>query len=98
MEVRTLTEEEMRERLRPLKRSLRPFQAAFLEGTLDWKGYVKATFGAATNSHAQYINHQLMVAFRGHKALTPLSGVVRMAIRKSLHGSRRQCGNDSGPA
>jgi hypothetical protein len=73
MEVRTLTEEEMRERLQPLKRSLRPFQAAFLDGSLDWQGYVKATFGAATNSHAQYINHQL-----------GLTGQV--FIKPTLHG------------
>ncbi|MFK8057470.1 MAG: hypothetical protein AB8F78_15200 [Saprospiraceae bacterium] len=57
--IRTLTEEEMRERLAPLKRELRPFQRAFLEGRLDWRAYVIATFGAATNSHAQYINHAL---------------------------------------
>ena len=57
--VRTLAEEEMRERLLPLKRKLRPFQLAFLKGDLDWRGYVIATFGAATNSYAQYINNQL---------------------------------------
>jgi len=60
--VRTLTEEEMRKRLSNLKRDLRPFQLAFLACTPDWRRYVIATFGAATISHAQYLNHQLGLA------------------------------------
>lgn len=71
--IRTLNKKEMRERLSGLKRELRPFQLAFLNVTLDWKGYVISTFGAVTNSHAQYINHQL-----------GLSGQVFM--KPTLHG------------
>jgi len=73
LSVRTLTAGEMRMRLSGLKRELRPYQQAFLDGTLDWKGYVIASFGAATNSHAQYINNQL-----------GLSGQV--FVKPTLHG------------
>jgi hypothetical protein len=73
LQVRTLSEDEMKAKLLPLKRKLRPYQEAFLTGELDWRGYVIATFGAATNRYAQYYNKQV-----GRKG--------QLFVKPTLHG------------
>ena len=70
------------------KRSLQAYQAGFLSGERSWAGFVVATFNAATNGYAQYLNPQ--VGVKGQVFVKPtLHGLADKGGRPGEEFSRK---------